>query len=150
MLTALEEVQENEDENECSQPRTHGGGAAWPPLGEPVNEEARYLQYLHEQAERLYNQYRDGLAKVHQQQHKREQEIHEYYRKREQQWQRQTVVNGLPMSGDLTNVQLAEMPRAPPAQPLPRARDFQSTQTDREEVTDLVGTDPQSSTNVRI
>ncbi len=60
----------------------------------------------------------------------------------EQQWQRQTVVNGPPMSGDLMNVQLAELPRAPPAQPPPRARYFRSTQTDHEEVTDLVGTDP--------
>ncbi len=80
------------------------------------------------------------------------QEIREYYQKREQQWQKwKTVKNGLPMSRDPTSVRLVGLPRAPPAQPLLRVRDSQSTpQTDREEVTDLMGADPQSSTNVRI
>ncbi len=144
-------MQENEDENECRQLCTHGGGATQPPLGEPLNEEGHYRQDPHEQAEHLYNQYRDGLASVHQQQEKREQEIHEYYRRREQQWQNQQVVmNNLPMSGDPTNVWLTELPRVPPAQLLPRARDFQSALTDHEEDINLMGADPQLSMNVRV
>ncbi len=106
---------------------------------------------LREQAERLHNQYRDGLDSVCQRQEKRVQEIHKYYRKKEQQWQReQTVVNNPPMRGGLTNVWLRELPRAPAVQPSPRARDFQSARTDHEEDTGLMGADPQLSTNVRI
>ncbi len=138
----LEEEEENEDEDECSHLCAHRGVATWPPLGEPLNEGGCYRQDPHEQVERLYSQYKDGLASVCQQQEKREQEIHEYYQRKEQQWQRQTGVNGPPMSGDLTNVWLAEMPRAPPAQPPLRARDFQPAQTDCEEITDLMGIDP--------
>ncbi len=83
----LEEAQENEDRNEHSQLRAHRGGTMQSPLGEPLNEEGHYRQDSHEQAERLYSQYRDGLDCVHQQQEKHKQEIHEYYQKREQQWQ---------------------------------------------------------------
>ncbi len=90
MLTALEQVQENEDQNEHSQLRAHTGGAPWSPRDVPVNEESRYRQEdLHEQTKHLYSQYRDGLDSVRQQQEKCEQEIHDYYWRREQQWQRQ-------------------------------------------------------------
>ncbi len=92
LLTALDKVLENEDQNEHCQLRTHGGGTVRSPLGEPLNEEGCYGQDLSEQAECLYNQYRDGLDSVRQQQEKREQEIHEYYRRREQQWQNHQVV----------------------------------------------------------
>ncbi len=149
MLTALKEAEENGDENG----HAHGGGAVQPSLGDPSNEGGHYNeQDLHERAEHLYSEYRDGLMSVHQQQEKRKQEIHEYYQKREQQWQRwQTVANSLPMSGYPMSVQLEGLPRAPPAQSPPRARHFQLTlQTDHEEATDLIGADPWSSTNVRI
>ncbi len=144
MLAVLEEAEENEGEDKCSHLHAHRGGAVQPPLGKPLNEEGRYRQNPQEQVEHLYSQYRYGLATVCQQQEKREQVIHEYYRKREQQWQRQqTVVNGLPTSRDPTSVQLGELPRAPTAQPPPSVRDFQlMLQTDHEEVTDPLGTDP--------
>ncbi len=89
MLTVLEEAEENEDEDKHSHFCTHGGGAAQPSLGDPLNEGGRYNeQDLHEQADRRYSEYRDGLMSIHQQQEKCKQEIHEYYQKREQQWQK--------------------------------------------------------------